>query len=191
MCVGQLLDKSPTAEDFTDITELADEGTSSREMEEGDEVISDQHKDDALFQKGVAFAQSQQPGGSGLVAIDTDDYDDEETPDSVDQSVINEDDSQLPDSGYDSLPLSDPNSIDPSPPLLATPQTPPTLSDTSEDGKEGEGGKIESAIPYLIPKDMTIEQLHSKVSLSLSVFLCKPQSLLCGVGKRAVSRFCS
>ena len=135
---------------------------------------------DALFQKGMAFAQSL-PGGCGLtpVSMETDDYD--EDSEEVSQSLpsnTNEEGlplSQQPDSGYESLPLSDPSSLDPSDqqtslPTATPPEATPTSLAGSEEGEEvcGETGKIESAIPYLIPKDMTLEQLHSKVHTYIS-----------------------
>ena len=145
---------------------------------------------EALFQKGMAFAQAQisgsQPSGSGLagVSMETDDYDMDAEEDSSQSlpSNSNEQKSSLPDSGYSSLPLSDPSMVDaPSPhhttehtsTQLATPPVPVTTP-TSQPASVAEGGgadkdlssssvKIESAIPYLIPKDMTLDQLHVKV----------------------------
>ena len=177
MAAGVAADKSPTAKDFADITELAEEAEgatplSSQMERQGFEKGEGR---DALFRKGMAFAQSL-PGGSGpsAVSMETDDYDDdsEEVPGSQSlPSNTNEEElslSQQPDSGYESLPLSDPaSSLDPSdhtPQVTAASEATPT-SLSKPEGEEGgkDGGKIESAIPYLIPKDMTLEQLHAKV----------------------------
>jgi hypothetical protein len=213
--VAKAVDKSPTAVDFADITELAEEGggEGARGAAEGEE---EQGIKEVLFQKGMAFAQAQlSASGSGLVEVsmDTDDYDvdSEEVAAAGSQPLpSNSDDEGEPllqraDSGYTSasasLPLSDPSSLDlppsslplpglettslvdhitpPSqvtPPPVATPsslvEAPPTdMSVNPGAATEGAGqtGKIESAIPYLIPKDMTLEQLHAKV---------RPQSCL-------------
>ena len=177
MAAGIATDKSPTAKDFADIAELAEEAEGatplSSQMER--QGFGEGEGRDALFRKGMAFARSL-PGGSGLsaVSMETDDYDDdsEEVPGSQPlPSNTNEEElplSQQPDSGYESLPLSDPaSSLDPSdhtPQVTAASEATPTSLSKLE-GEEGgrEGGNIESAIPYLIPKDMTLEQLHAKV----------------------------
>ena len=58
------VDKSPTAVDFTDITELADEGEEGEGEREGGEAAKDlavpeeDGMKETLFQKGVAFAQA-------------------------------------------------------------------------------------------------------------------------------------
>ena len=180
LCVtsGNVAGKSPTAEDFADIAELADEGDapkSSREIVS--QGVSMETTED-YYQKGMAFAQAQ-TSGSGLTAVsmDTDDYDEESEEVNTNQSLPSNTNKEgfpdQPDSGYGSVPLSDPGfSLDPS---FQTPPPDHTLQSTSprvdtptssvepdEEGKQ-ETGKIESAIPYLIPKDMTLEQLHAKV----------------------------
>lgn len=181
VAAGNAPDKSPTAEDFTDITELADEGD-AKDGGEG-EGSGGPRADDDLFKKGMAFAQAQLslPGGSGLgpVSMETDDYDEdsEEIPDPSSQSLpsnSNEEElslSQQPDSGYESLPLSDPaSSLDPTlqdhtpQPTMAEEATPTSLMKPEGEVEIDRTGKIESAIPYLIPKDMTLEQLHAKVA---------------------------
>ena len=67
VCAGSGGDKSPTAEDFTDISELAEEGEeASRDLptraEQGGAVGGVPAEEDGatevLFQKGLAFAQA-------------------------------------------------------------------------------------------------------------------------------------
>lgn len=60
--VAKPVDKSPTAVDFADITELAEEGEG--EVMEGTSTagLEDQERNEILFQKGVAFAQAQLSG---------------------------------------------------------------------------------------------------------------------------------
>ena len=222
---GTAADKSPTAEDFGDITELAEEGEgavrAAREIASRREGLREERggeTKEALFQRGMAFAQAQlsRPSGSGLgvVSMETDDYDEdsEDVPVSSSQSLPSNEEglslSQQPDSGYDSFPLSDPASLDPSPPSLSDhtsqspipPLAPPTsLAKMEVEGGDKEMGKIESAIPYLIPKDMTLEQLHAKVSPPVPfplIFLLPPplmqvKQLFPGFVPNSVLRFCS
>ena len=202
VCVAVVSSKSPTAEDFADINELADEvGTSSevmgstsksRDVDDYGGSLVAEDKDDTLYLKGMAFAQAQlsasQSSRSGLITVstETDDYDMDTEEDANSQplpSNTNEQELSLPDSGYSSLPLSDPTAIEPltSPtndttlltqqptaqlttPTSLTQQALPTvvvedvaMNETSQENR------IESAIPYLIPKDMTLDQLHMKV----------------------------
>ena len=126
-----------------------------------------------------------------MVSMETDDYDVSEE----DVPVISS--QSLPDSGYgSSLPLSESDSQEAPPPSsLPTPSHPtPTTQLTSltdhtsslavttptslvaegavsggQERSESTADKIESAIPYLIPKDMTLEQLHDRVSYLLPV----------------------
>lgn len=60
--VAKPVDKSPTAVDFADITELAEEGEG--EVMEGTSAggLEDQERSEMLFQKGMAFAQAQLSG---------------------------------------------------------------------------------------------------------------------------------
>lgn len=62
MCAAKPVDKSPTAVDFADITELAEEGEG--EVMEGPSTggLEDQERNEVLFQKGMAFAQAQLSG---------------------------------------------------------------------------------------------------------------------------------
>lgn len=64
VCVAKAVDKSPTAVDFADITELAEEGEGEGEGKSsgglGDR--KDSENKEMLFQKGMAFAQAQLSG---------------------------------------------------------------------------------------------------------------------------------
>ena len=180
------VEKSPTAEDFADITELAEEGEpahSSQGISSGRGGLEAEGETrEEMFQRGMAFAQAQlsQPSGSGLTAGSMETDYDEDSEDILGSqplpSAANDEGQPLSqqDSGYESLPLSDPAAsssqdapslADHTPSLVATP-TALAKPDVSE-----ETGKIESAIPYLIPKDMSLEQLHAKASLSLAHLL--------------------
>lgn len=77
-------------------------------------------------------------------------------------------------------------------------EAPPTLGETTvkqdksrlSPGKDTQ--KIESAIPYLIPKDMTLEQLHAKVCHSPGMCtVVDHSSLLMSQGEAAVSWICT
>lgn len=61
VCVAKAVDKSPTAVDFADITELAEEGEGEEREGLSTEGLEDQERNE-MFQKGMAFAQAQLSG---------------------------------------------------------------------------------------------------------------------------------
>ena len=160
--------KAPTAEDFADITELAAE----------DEMTTAYHStsNERLFQKGVSFATSQLMTGAS--AEDDDDYDmdtqasSSQTPhDSLPDSGFgsSESDSQSFESG--SQPAFHSNSFVPVT-SMATPPPPDQLTPGLQPPVSIEG----SAIPALIPQNMSLEELHAKVKKLFPSF--KPNGIL-------------